>query len=270
LLPRDSDGRRFAIELDDAKQIALAQNASNLIEQLEQSAVDVAVLPECVAGEKLVRALRKALMANYRVSALGGRLPNLRLLVIGTVADRQNEAAVIGANGKTIFRQPKTQRWRLTVEQQTRYGLAAELGSVDRSEDIDEGSTLTYLDDSGFGRVGVLICEDLDRGDPSWLVTHAVTPTIILSPVLDASLAERRWAYKAAERVATEPGALVLVATSFVLALREAESGGKPADEVGIGIVAHPDDHDQTVVVLARPAASCCETRLVTWPQAWE
>lgn len=265
--------RLFTIELDARTQRAVADGMEDLIRRLEANGVNVALFPETVAVPELGQALRLSMLKNNERCLGNGTLPELRLAVIGLAGDRMNSALVIGADGATLLTQPKTQRWLLDRDQQKRYGLVRELEDVDRYEDINEGAVLTFLDDPGFGRVAVLICEDLARGDPAWQLTTAATPSVILSPVFDGSLRKRRWAFVAATRVASEPGALVFVANSFVLAQRERAAAGagdgSPLGSAGIGIVCHPTDRGQTRIVTAAPRSGSFHRRTITWPQAW-
>ncbi len=261
--------RRFAVELNPATQTNLERAVSETVVDLEDREVNIALLPETAASSSYCAALKDALVANFaRIAAEGGR-PKLRLVVVGRCAPRSNSACVFGADGELLFEQRKTQRWRLDATQIRRYDLEGDLGPKERSEDIDEESMLTFLDDPGLGRVVVLICEDLARGDP-WVITAAATPTVVLSPVLDGGLTDTRWAYLAARRIADEPGSLVAVANSFILGLRErAVRGERMSDAMGVGLICHPDDWDQTEVVRSAPRPGQIEIRDVTWPQAW-
>jgi len=175
--------RRFAIELAMSKQMRLEAEALSLVESLEQAKVNVALLPETVAMAPFAAAIRQALVRNFENCAANNHLPALRLLIVGVAGDRANEAHVYGGAGEQLMIQAKTQRWMIERVQRERYGLEAEFGDVDRSEDIAEASEMTFLDSPGLGRIGVLICEDLARGDPSWLVGVPATPTVTLAPV---------------------------------------------------------------------------------------
>lgn len=153
------------------------------------------------------------------------------------------------ASGFTSKRRTSVGTWPQT----SRPDMASHWGGIDRREDIDEGSTITFLDAAGFGRIAVLICEDLKAGAPPQLV-NAATATCVLSPIMDGSLAAGRWAEQAARRLSDEPGALVLVVNRLVLGLRQRRLSGKPEGPIGVCLVAHPTDHQQSGICDCEPS----------------
>jgi hypothetical protein len=263
--------RLFDVELEPTTQEKLAAGAQVLIDALEREDVNIAFLPETVIEPAVMRSLRSALIRNNELAANQGGLPSLRVLVAGVNEPKKNYAVALAADGGTLVTQHKTQCWRLDEAQLKRYGLEADLGTETRVEDISEEARLSFIDDPGLGRLAVLICEDLARGDPAWLMTTAATPNVILGPICDGSLTRGRWAFKAGERLAEEPGALILIANSFVLSDREERRAkSRPVSEAGIGIVLHPDDRSQTDIVLGQPKATPpFVVRRITWSQGW-
>jgi predicted amidohydrolase len=192
-----------------------------------------------------------------------GGLPNLRLVVVGLLDSGNNTAEVLAANGAPLLSQSKLARWTLSAPEVGRYGLDA--GLVDRSEEIPGGVEIALLDCPGIGRLAFLICEDLVSSDPARRTVVDVAPNIVCSPVMDASLADTRWAYGAAIALAQEPAALVLVCNSWLLHMKQVSAGTAVVCPVGIGIVCHPDEHDQTAVLPMSPTAAGYEHRTVRW-----
>jgi len=251
---------RFALELSPAKQARLIARAPELVAELETAGVELALLPETCATPALVEALRQALRRNHRAR---GCDPSLRLMLVGRLGKQLtlgnpaggwvglperdlggvNEVVVLSGAGRTIMTQRKQQPWRLDGFQIQRYGLEAafsERGTlVERDEDLSlaGGAQLHAVDDAGFGRLIILICEDLQRCDPARQIAVHLAPTDVASPVMDSSLAVHRWACKAANAVADEPGAVVMVVNSCFMSLLERR--GAPG-AVGVGYVAHP------------------------------
>jgi hypothetical protein len=270
-LPVDrGSARLFSVELADTSQRALADGMPALVRRLEAAEVNLALLPETVATADVGEALRRAMIANNEARLSAGALPSLRLAVLGVGGTRSNVAKVFASDGTPLLEQPKANAWRLDEFQQERYGLTPALGGGDRDEDIVPGASQTFLDDPGLGRIAVLICEDLARGETAWQFTTAATPTIVLGPVCDGSLTRDRWAFQAAKSIGDEPGALTCVINSFVLSEYQRDAqGGSASTPVGIGIVLHPDDWDQTEVVQAVPNAAAVEIRRLTWTQSW-
>jgi predicted amidohydrolase len=272
-LPHDAEtSHRFSVDLRGPVQANLTAGMDNLVRSLEEAKINIAVLPETVMNRSTCEALRKAVVRNNDEAVSAGRQPHLRFVAVGIGEPGTNFVTAFGADGVELLRQHKTHPWCLDEAQQKRYGLSREFGAVDRDEDIVSADTLMLLDDPGLGRTVALICEDLARGDTAWRLTTAATPTIVLTPLCDGSLQKRRWAFTAATRVTDEPGALVLVSNSFVLADRQhrvASPGAGGVKSAGIGIVCHPDDWHQTGIVTSRPAPGSFQRRLVHWNQAW-
>lgn len=261
---------RFRVELNNAKQIALQELADRLIAALEADGVNVAVFPETTCDSPSVEALRVALITNAARAAAQRRLQALRLVVVGCAGDGTNSAIALRGDGRILFEQAKTQRWRMSLAEQDRYGLVGSFQRIERSEDIVEATRINLLDAAGFGRVAVLICEDLIHGDGARRLMISATTTIVLSPVLDGGLSKDRWAYRGALNLADEPGALVVVANSLVLELRaraQSKSAHLATTEVGIGIICHPTEHHQTGITTAG-AGTLFESRAVSWLQA--
>ncbi|HEU5060554.1 MAG TPA: hypothetical protein VFU21_28680, partial [Kofleriaceae bacterium] len=204
---------RFTIDLAREHQEAVKSGARDLVAALERERVHIALLPEtCVVGE-VAEAFRAALVENYAAEA--GE-PHLRLLVVGVLAARRNEVWGLSGAGHRLLVQTKQQPWRLDVRQQERYGivdaLRAEAAPCDRDEDLQlEARRISAADDPGFGRLIVLICEDLQRCDPARRIAVDIGPTTVVAPVMDYALTAERWAAAAAAQLANEPGALVMV-----------------------------------------------------------
>lgn len=233
---------RFAVELAPAPQAALVAGARQLVERLERERVHVALLPETSVVPEVAEALRAALVANY--AAADGE-PHLRLLVAGVLGARRNEVRGFSGAGHRLLVQSKQQPWRLDVRQQERYGVVADLADggapVDRDEDLElEGRRISALDDPGFGRLVVLICEDLQRCDPARRIAVDIGPTTVVAPVLDYALRAGRWAPAAAAQIANEPGARVLVVSSEALTAMARRDGGSHPWPPGVGWVASP------------------------------
>jgi hypothetical protein len=238
--------RRFAVRLDPRKQARFSGKCADLVDRLEAEGVELALFPETALAPGAVGVLRAALIKNF--SSTLGR-PALRLVLAGRLDEdaRENAVVALSGAGETLAVQRKQQPWRLDARQQDRYGLSSVLGDVkggiDRDEDIKlHPPAMHVLDDGGFGRIVILICEDLARCEPARRIAVDLTPSHVVGPVMDASLARHRWAGKASDELAAEPGAVVLVVNSSVLSLKEQSTSGKPLPlQPGIGLVTHPE-----------------------------
>jgi hypothetical protein len=233
---------RFTVELEPAHQERLARGARDLVDRLERARVHVALLPETCVVPEVAEAVRAALVANY-AAAEGD--PHLRLLLVGVLAARRNEVRAFSGAGHRLLVQSKQQPWRLDVRQQERYGIVDDLRgdgpAVDRDEDLQlEARRISGLDDPGFGRLIVLICEDLQRCDPARRIAVDIGPTTVVAPVMDYALRADRWAAAAAAQLANEPGARVLVVSSASLTALARRDGGAHPWPPGVGWVASP------------------------------
>lgn len=233
---------RFTIDLAREHQEEVRRGARDLVAALEREEVHLALLPETCVVPEVAESIRDALVDNYAAQA--GE-PHLRMLVVGVLADRRNEVWGLSGAGHRLLVQTKQQPWRLDVRQQERYGivdaLRAEASPCDRDEDLQlETRRISAADDPGFGRVIVLICEDLQRCDPARRIAVDLGPTTVISPVMDYALRGDRWAANAAAQLANEPGALVMVVSSGSLTAMARQDGGSHPWPPGVGWVASP------------------------------
>ena len=233
---------RFTIDLSPEHQKAVKESARDLVERLERERVHVALLPETSVLPEVAEAFRAALIDNY--AAQDGE-PHLRLFVVGVLAARRNEVWGLSGAGHRLLIQTKQQPWRLDVRQQERYGIVDDLrgggAPCDRDEDLQlETRRISAADDPGFGRLIVLICEDLQRCDPARRIAVDVGPTTVIAPVMDYALRADRWAPAAAAQLANEPGALVMVVSSASLTALARRDGGSHPWPPGVGWIASP------------------------------
>ncbi len=264
--PHGSDG--FRLTLDSGKQRLLSAEMPRIVAELETERVNVALLPEACASSDVVAALRAAMRSNFSDALAAGRMPELRLVAVGEVASSGTNAAVLlDAAGDPLFRQRKVAPWYLNADQQRRYGMSALSPFVDRHESVLGASALNCLDDPGFGRLVILICEDLASPDPARTIVVDAAPTLVVGLVMDGSLETGRWAFEAAKAIAAEPAALVLVANSWMLSERQRASGGLPTPpaDPGVGIVCHPSDYAQSRVHSAPPGCGSHLRVDVSW-----
>lgn len=248
---------RFTIELEPEHQAALEAGARELVRRLERERIHVGLLPETCVVPEVAEAFRRALVANYG-EADGD--PHLRLFLVGVLATRRNEVWALSGAGHRLLVQTKQQPWRLDVRQQERYGIVADLcgedGPCDRDEDLElESRRISAVDDPGFGRLIVLICEDLQRCDPARRVAVDIGPTTVIAPVMDYALKAGRWAPAAAAQLANEPGAVVMVVSSGSLTAMARRDGGAHPWPPGVGWVASPRFAEQRRLSALLPVA---------------
>lgn len=110
------------------------------------------------------------------------------------------------------------------------YGMGADqveqckLGSVAEGEllmeDIQSGSSLTVADVDGFGRILVLICQDLKIAPGVAAVVRTYQPDWVVVPILDRNVAVGRWMHKAVFDLSDQSPARFVVVSSLALAER--------------------------------------------------
>jgi hypothetical protein len=227
---RKSGSKEFAIELDQERQKELASGFEALVFQLETEGVKVALLPEACLEQDALDKLRGALRVNYDKHK---KSPSLRLVLVGCAGERRNEVVVLNGLGNTVGSQRKQHPWALDERQQRRYGLdPAFAGRFEALERLP--ASFIVIEEPRFGRLVVLICEDVRRHSTAGQFPGAVGATHVVSPVMDASLEFGRWSAQAAHHLAGEPEMVVLVVNSLFLT--------ELADRVGVEARRPPHD----------------------------
>ena len=181
-----------------------------------------------------------------RRSSSTGRRVQLRLVVAGTrspngAAKPFNEAIVLDHRGGEIGRQRKLHRWNLDEELRQRYAVPITLpsGAYVR-EYITPGEEVMVLD-TPFGRLAVMICEDLGRSEPgNWVRKHMLLDWLF-TPILDSSIGADRWMAQVGKAALLERCRVVIansVPLTHQLNAANKAAGGKraPLVECGIGI----------------------------------
>lgn len=217
----------FAIRMEeerawyDAQAGDLAARAATVVATLCDAGANVIVFPEMAVHPNALEAVRQAIIDCASRS-------DLRLVIAGTRnangADRPfNEAVIFNHRGEELGRQRKLHRWNLVPELRERYGFNPEgldAGST-LFEYITPGSEVLILEAIPFGRLGVLVCEDLAREQPGkWVRDHLLLDWLF-TPILDSSINPGRWMAKAALEAAFGGRCRVVVANSIPLTHKE-------------------------------------------------
>lgn len=204
-------------------------------------AADIVLLPElCGTAEATTAA-----MGDLAASATA--IPVPRLIALGSALSAQccpntgrpyNECTVVDANGRVLWRQRKLNHFRMSERRMGECGIAT-AAARPHAEDVATDTILHVRDLPHFGRVIVLICEDLEQRAPGGDATYALRPDWILTPVLDVSQNVGRWTHQRGIEIARLSGARVIVSNSAILATRGAgrdRLSELPPTDVGIGL----------------------------------
>lgn len=274
---RHADARHWY----DARARDLGGRAAACIERLCRAGAHIIVFPEAATHPDALVQIQAAIAAY-------GPLPSsqLRMVLAGTspqpcAAGRPfNEAVLFNHRGTEIGRQRKLHRWNLGRELRVRYGLdCADLdASADLFEFITPGEKVLVIEQVQFGRLAVMICEDLSRSEPGrWLRSNMLLDWLF-TPILDSSISiypRPRWMIQKGSEAALGGRCRVIVANSFPFTHRQntenQKSGGALVDLCGVGLcidVKGGQDcyHLQQLPLSATPGQSC----MVRWdPSTW-
>jgi predicted amidohydrolase len=206
-------GPAYRLVLHDTE--ALRDRVQVVVNKLDQSGADIAVVPEGCLSDGLLKHWKDVLLSTAPP-------PDSRLswLVVGTgpvgVGEPPfNRAVVLDRDGEELTVQDKEFDFTLDEEQAHRWGLHHLVGAGARFEDIQLGQERQMLE-SRVGRVSVLICEDLSRGIDVGEHVRACGASHALVPVFSGGLG---WSIGAATNFARETGAWTVVSNSLVVRL---------------------------------------------------
>jgi predicted amidohydrolase len=214
-----------------------------VIERLEETEVQLAVMPELTLNDELVEhwqeTLRTQGLARLRWAVIGtGPVTTCEPPGAAPPTSPYNRAVVVeGATGRVLMCQDKRFRFSLERSIRERYELETP-ERLERSRDVlqEEITTAarTKVVETGIGRVAVLICEDFGRVEEAGPALFRAGVSLVLVPIFSKEILRYRWEEKAAERY--EGAARAGVVVSDILAIaraREAagELDGDPADQ---------------------------------------
>ncbi len=199
----------------------LAARAAASIRALDGQGCHFAVFPETVLKAEGLAAVQAAL----------ADLPSgtsLCYVLVGIVAEDPagglpfNRACLLDRDGEVVAQQDKLTRWNLNADQCARYGVPVPEGVGQAKEYMQPGGRILIVEIENFGRLSILICEDLRRGQPGgWLGRHGFLD-LKLAPVLDQSLDLARdcWSVEAGCN-GVGSGVGTAISNSLVLTLRQ-------------------------------------------------
>lgn len=230
-----------------------------ILETLENSGASIGVMPESV----LSSAIKKKWLAELQNGAVN--LDHLNWVLLGTGPDGVaeppcNRAVLVHRSGATLIEQDKIHDFTLSAKQLRKWGLGTTLGTlISRVEDITLG-TKVEIRESNLGRIAILICEDLIRGDLCDIVrgcgvSHLFVPIFSTEP-------PKSWAQFGSDRQVQEVGAWVVVATSLAVPRAVAPTAAEWATCLAIG---PKDDRDEWESDLQQGTASAADDVPTLW-----
>ena len=272
-LSADAEGQWY-----DARAKDLSDRAAGAVAELCKQGAEIIILPEMVVHPNGVDAIRAAV-------AKHGPPNQLRLVLAGTwrspnsAGKPHNEAIILDHRGNEIGRQRKLHRWNLDAPLCDRFDIRTPAPLLPPNvlrEFIEPGVEVLVLD-TPFGRIAVMICEDLGRSEPgNWLRNHVLLDWLF-TPILDSSIEPRRWMADAGGRAALFERCRVVIANSVALThiLNDANKRGGsqfPAvTDCGIGICLDVSGKKASYhIERSEISGSPRDFALVEWaPEAW-
>jgi len=212
-----------------------------LIEALKEvKSVDMVIFPEASINEKTARKLEQILASkeyNVSVFVFGVReepqvsgdqnkhesLKN-NVVYFNTLKPKNNTRVTNSyeyrketKNSKSIFRQMKHHRWKITRSQVIQYGLGRVLKPhINWWEAINiQQRKVTFLNIGERITLCPLICEDLARQDPIADLIRTVGPSMVITILMDGPQRVDRWSSRYASVLADDPGSSVITLTSY-------------------------------------------------------
>jgi predicted amidohydrolase len=212
--------------------VDLEDRVRSAVDAIRASTVNIAIFPELVLDERLLAVLRDRLRTTDRPGA------SLEWVIVGAAipADPEddyeivNAALVLNRVGKVVsgptpggesqeWVQLKRHRYKMTTEEQKRYGLCHCFGkrkACDREEAISVGGQQIVFEDRT-GRYAVLICEDWGQEEETTSIVRELRCSVVIAIVMDGPMLTDRWAARRAEDIVAQTGSVALLANSLLL-----------------------------------------------------
>lgn len=211
-----------------------------IIENLDASGAHVGVMPELTLDPGSLAAWQDELS-----SAVPPPGSELRLIFVGTGAlDRQpdgrvaNRGVLLDRSGRKVLEQDKRHSFTLTEEMVRGWGLLPELGPGAAAEPIVPAGSIKVAE-APFGRMVILICEDLGRTVEDGRLLLQIGPWLCLAPVFSKPTLPHYWEHSRAKELSAEIGSHTVVANSLVIQHRQ-EAAGLPVEGHGTALAHSP------------------------------
>ena len=220
----------------------LENRIETIIRRLDEAGAQIAVMPEVALSDTLLERWKEAA---FTTAGRDRHRHPLRFLMLGSgpLGDDDpppNRSVLIDRwTGRELLVQDKLSGFTLDAAQMRLWRLPGAPASGTAEEYLNPGGRISLLD-SSFGRLAVLICEDLSRsiGWERELLACGVSHLFV--PIFSKPILRYRWEQQAAERQIATLGSWVTVANSLVV------GAAIPADELDgpryTALVAGPGD----------------------------
>jgi predicted amidohydrolase len=218
-------GSFFSAQIDDA---TLKQRVGVVLRRLDESGAMLGVAPELSLSEDVLEAWRQAIKGNRRP-----RHGALQWVFVGSgplggtdVQPPYNCGVMINREtGQEVHRQEKLFPFTLKPKQIEEWCLT-EVFTAEVEEEMTRGRALRIVETT-WGRVAVLICEDLTKvlDERVGRLVRGFGVSLIIAPVFSKEVEPHRWEHQQAQTYAEQAGARTVVANSLVIARQKGKQG---------------------------------------------
>ena len=245
----------------------------------------VLFLPEMTLSSGSLTALQAALRKRHgEWSAQVGGQPRLIYAIVGVAEphgdDTRNYVAVLTGTGELITEQDKLSRWDLDSEAQQWLGLGHVADVLE--EAIEPSASVKLLELPGLGRLLILICADMNIGEPGNFLYVNGAIDWVYAPIMDRTWRLKRdgkeedWIVERARRAAIATKGNVVVSNSLPLTLicnRTNDEHGlsyPPATHCQVGLLLDGRDDRLMSKSLSSELASPAPIISGDWFDGWE
>lgn len=286
----NSQPPQFKVSINKRQERVLADRAREALQAFDRQKVDIAVFPELMVTSGVRMAISRTLKERALTTADGP--PSIRLVIAGSgysdapdlsTGKPFNESHVFDVAGRTLFVQRKMNHYSMPVnaatgsfdlsildeeERSKAHALVAALGRDDYLIESMSAGTELHVHDTPFGRVIVLICEDLYQSHPSVYACDFVRPDWIFVPVMDSGLTLRtsRWMTRIGTYLAEQMATNVIIANSLLLERISPHPPKAPSVTMGFGLVVDRGNFHTPKLIRVRRTAKPPVHSSVIWP----
>lgn len=220
---KEGPHRGYRIQARDCEDLRARIPA--LLELLDESGADIAVLPEAALSSELLEVWQETIRTHRRP-----RLSRLRWLILGTRlapsgGPRPASRAMLVSrrDGEPIAEQDKQFPFTLGTRHVAAWGLQEKLpGDRSWDESIALGTSLTLIESRAL-RCAIAVCEDLGRVADTAPSIRQAGVTLLVAPIFAKEIERFRWQEVGGETHMLESGAHVVIANSLAVARRMEE-----------------------------------------------
>lgn len=281
------------ITVSSGKYFVRPSDLPDRIKDLVDAAFDaegsILFMPEMALSKASFECLCFALAKKHgERSRIDSKVPHLAYAIVGVIEESaglsRNFVAVLSGSGEILAQQDKLSRWDLDPEAQRWLGLGHE--NEDLADKVEEGivpaPSVNLVELPGLGRLMVLICADMNIGEPGDFLYVNGGVDWVYAPIMDRTWRLQRngkqegWIVERSLRAATATRGNVVVTNSIPLTAicnRTNKERGKPfapATSCQIALLIDGRDDSLSNAPLEIPLGETQVIAAEDWFNGWE